>query len=161
MKLNDIQQSQDEILEEGLLRVIGKVLKYAAIVIGTVLLIGITKRIFFPEEEKEKIQQQDDSIKYAYKVILGIRVNLEKSSYLNRVEDNFMELSQTIGERTNITKLDPEVYSKKHSRTEYSMNTLLWYINKQDVNDVKRTIEKINKRHDVDIQLLQIKKQRI
>jgi len=160
MKLNDIHQPE-EVLEEGLLRVIGKVLKYAAIVIGTVLLIGITKRIFFPEEEKEKIEQQDEKIKYAYKVILGLRVDLTKASYIKRVKENFLELSQTIGEKTNVTKIMPEVYSKKHSRTEYSMNTILWYIDRQDVNEINKVVERINDRHDMDIQILQIKKQRL
>jgi len=158
MKLNDIYQPDDNILNEGLLRVIGKVLKYAAVVVGTVLLIGITKRVFFPEEEKEKIQ---DDIKYAYKVILGMQVELESPSYLEKVKNNFHELTTIIGDETNANNIDPEVYIKKHSRTEYTMNTVLWYLERQDVNRINKEIEKINKRYDVYIDVLQTKKQRI
>ena len=160
MKLNDIHEPENKILEEGLLRVIGKVLKYAAIVVGTVLLIGVTKRIFFPEEEKEKIDPQEN-VKYAYKVVLGMRLELEKSSYLNRIEENFYELSKNIKEQTDAHAMSEEVYTKKHSKTDYSFNTVLWYLDRKNVNRLSKVVDKVNSRYDVDIQILQIKKQRL
>lgn len=153
MKLNDIYQPDDEVLEEGLLRVIGKVLKWAAVVVGTVLLIGITKRIFFPEEEKEQLE---DDTNILYKAILGARFQVTNVS-------RFKESIQYFG---GDLKEQSEAYAaviefKKIKKDVYDVNFVLWYKDKSDISKLKRTIKKIGEQTGIELELLKIMRERV
>ena len=151
MKLNQITPTEDEILSEGLIRVIGKVLKWAAVIVGTVLLIGLTKRIFFPEEEKEQLPED---IKVLWKVVLGMRFQVEN---IRSWEKEMQNLGSYLKDETEAYTAIVEF--KRIEKDVRDVNFVLWYGDRKAVNKVDKVIAKISKKTDLDIKVLYVKRE--
>jgi len=151
MKLNDIYQSENEILKEGLIRVIGKVLKYVAIVVGVIFVLNIFKR-GLDNRKEEKLAAE--GLREIYTVVVGARVIIERKniSKFSVVYEEMMD-----GIQTDSGALDYDVAKKKDGDNEYVVNTLFMFESKNDSRKLNKIIDRINDRYDMNFEIIRKK----
>lgn len=155
MKLHQINTSEENILSEGLLHVLGQILKYTAIFLGGAFLLRTAYRIITDEKKKS------DDNELQYYMVMGDVLQIQRGME-GRLEDLLQMFAAEFKVMTNALSYSYDhkiVSGKKYDVDEsngkfFNVNIILFYRSPTDVSQGTRYIDKINDKFETKFELI-------